>query len=420
MLLRHRGRRPASSASSPRRTRRSTATCRARTPPRRYDAANILLNGILEGNTDRASLLELRRGPHGRRRRHLQGGRRSRRTATSRRRASSSSRSRTEAIVLRPPPTTCRSPVPVRADEGAPGRAPPRFVHEGDHPSSIDFAALGDQFWPQTVDGLTLGLDLRPHRARLHARLRRAAPHQLRPLRDLHPRHLRHHLRHPRAGHRRAPGAACALVGTLAGPARRGDGRLGARRGPDGADRLPAPPPAQRPAPHRADHRHRHLAVAPGAPRRCATAATSIGSQRVLEKTTLFTFQGAQIRTDKVLVFVAALVLMVAPRPVREPQPARPRHPGHRPGRRDGAAHGRQHRPGGARSPSCSAASSPAPPASSSASSSRPPASTSASCPASRRSPPPCSAASATSAARCVGGLLLGLLENYGSHRLRR
>jgi branched-chain amino acid transport system permease protein len=36
-----------------------------------------------------------------------------------------------------------------------------------------------------------------------------------------------------------------------------------------------------------------------------------IGSERVLEKSTLFTFQDAQIRTDKVLVFVSAMVLMV-------------------------------------------------------------------------------------------------------------
>ena len=43
------------------------------------------------------------------------------------------------------------------------------------------------------------------------------------------------------------------------------------------------------------------------------------------------------------------------------------------------------------------------------------PGSTSASCPASRPSPPPCSAASATSGARSLGGLLLGLLEEYGA-----
>jgi branched-chain amino acid transport system permease protein len=36
-----------------------------------------------------------------------------------------------------------------------------------------------------------------------------------------------------------------------------------------------------------------------------------IGSERVLEKSTLFSFEGAQIRTDKVLVFVSALALMV-------------------------------------------------------------------------------------------------------------
>jgi len=36
-----------------------------------------------------------------------------------------------------------------------------------------------------------------------------------------------------------------------------------------------------------------------------------IGSERVLEKSTLFHFQDAQIRTDKVLVFVSAMVLMV-------------------------------------------------------------------------------------------------------------
>ena len=48
-------------------------------------------------------------------------------------------------------------------------------------------------------------------------------------------------------------------------------------------------------------------------------------------------------------------------------------------------------------------------------SSSRRPATTSGSCPASRRSPRPCSAASATSAGALLGGLLLGLLENYGA-----
>ena len=36
-----------------------------------------------------------------------------------------------------------------------------------------------------------------------------------------------------------------------------------------------------------------------------------INSPRVLEKSTLFSFQGAQIRSDKVLVFVAAVLLMV-------------------------------------------------------------------------------------------------------------
>ncbi len=37
-----------------------------------------------------------------------------------------------------------------------------------------------------------------------------------------------------------------------------------------------------------------------------------ITPERVLEKNTIFTFHGAQIRTDKVLVFLGALVLMVA------------------------------------------------------------------------------------------------------------
>jgi branched-chain amino acid transport system permease protein len=36
-----------------------------------------------------------------------------------------------------------------------------------------------------------------------------------------------------------------------------------------------------------------------------------IGSERLVEKSTLFTFHGAQVRTDKVLVFVSAMVLMV-------------------------------------------------------------------------------------------------------------
>ena len=38
-------------------------------------------------------------------------------------------------------------------------------------------------------------------------------------------------------------------------------------------------------------------------------------------------------------------------------------------------------------------------------------ASTTASCPASRRSRPPCSAASARCRARCIGGLLIGIIE---------
>ncbi len=36
-----------------------------------------------------------------------------------------------------------------------------------------------------------------------------------------------------------------------------------------------------------------------------------INSQRVMAKTTLFTFEGAQVRSDKVLVFVAAIALMI-------------------------------------------------------------------------------------------------------------
>ena len=47
------------------------------------------------------------------------------------------------------------------------------------------------------------------------------------------------------------------------------------------------------------------------------------------------------------------------------------------------------------------------------------PGSTSASCSASRRSPRRCSAASATCAAPLLGGLLLGLVENYAAAPVR-
>ena len=87
------------------------------------------------------------------------------------------------------------------------------------------------------------------------------------------------------------------------------------------------------------------------------------------------------------------------PRPVREPHPPRPRHPGRGARLRDGAADGRQHRPGrhadlpprrhhGGSRGVCSTDHLRGHRATTSASSS-----------ASRRSPPPCSAASATSAA---------------------
>ena len=137
---------------------------------------------------------------------------------------------------------------------------------------------------------------------------------------------------------------------------------------------------------------------------RSATAATSCGFPRVLEERELFELRGANVRTDKVLVVVAAIVLMVAldrfvagsrlGRGIRataqDPETAalmgvehRPRDRGDVPARR---AAGRRRR---ARCSACS---------------SRPPATTSGSCPASRRSPRPCSAASATSGARCSAG----------------
>ena len=59
-----------------------------------------------------------------------------------------------------------------------------------------------DQFWDLTVSGLALGSIYAPRGPRLHAGLRRAAPHQLRPLRDLHARHLRHRVRRRVARHR--------------------------------------------------------------------------------------------------------------------------------------------------------------------------------------------------------------------------
>ena len=46
-------------------------------------------------------------------------------------------------------------------------------------------------FWQLTIDGLVLGRDLRAGGSRLHAGVRRAAADQLRPLRDLHARHVR-------------------------------------------------------------------------------------------------------------------------------------------------------------------------------------------------------------------------------------
>ena len=77
------------------------------------------------------------------------------------------------------------------------------------------------------------GLDLRPHRARLHARLRRPAPDQLRPLRDLHDRHLRQPVRHARAWASTCdPPDRLVARRDAADPDRRGDDRVGARRGP--------------------------------------------------------------------------------------------------------------------------------------------------------------------------------------------
>ena len=138
-------------------------------------------------------------------------------------------------IVLRSPPTTCRSPSHQHAaDRGRPRRAPSVLrPREGATASSSTSAALGDQFWRQTVDGLTLGSIYALDRARLHAGLRRAAPHQLRPLRDLHARHLRHHSsRSTGMGIDRAPGRpASPSSATLLVLLAAGDGRLGRGRG---------------------------------------------------------------------------------------------------------------------------------------------------------------------------------------------
>ena len=93
--------------------------------------------------------------------------------------------------------------------------APSCCVLTGSASIEFNISALVDQFWAQTVDGLTLGLDLRPDRPRLHARLRRAPADQLRPLRDLRDRHLRDHVRHRRHGHHGDPPAALSLILTL-------------------------------------------------------------------------------------------------------------------------------------------------------------------------------------------------------------
>ena len=135
--------------------------------------------------------------------------------------------------------------------------------------------------------------------------------------------HLRHDVRHPGAGHRRARAAGSPLVGTLLVLLAVGDGHLG--RSPRSLmERIAYRRLRRRNAP-----RLTALITAIGISLMLQEllalryGRARIGSERVLEKSTLFTFQGAQIRTDKVLVFVSALVLMVAARPVREPKPPR-------------------------------------------------------------------------------------------------
>ena len=122
-----------------------------------YDAANILLDRHRRRATPTGpSLLDVRRGPDDGRLRDLEGGRVRRRTATSRPRASSSSRSRTgdrprDATDDLVGPTSTRS-----ATGGRPQGALLR-TSTGSHAIEFNLSALVDQFWAQTVDGLTLG-----------------------------------------------------------------------------------------------------------------------------------------------------------------------------------------------------------------------------------------------------------------------
>ena len=83
--------------------------------------------------------------------------------------------------------------------------------------------------------------------------------------------------------------------------------RVGAGRGGHGARRVPAPAEAGRPAAGGADHRHRHLAVPAGAvraPLRPQPARVPPGAGT---HTSSSPSPDADVRTDKLLVFVAAL-----------------------------------------------------------------------------------------------------------------
>ena len=114
-----------------------------------------------------------------------------------------------------------------------------------------------------------LGRDLRAGGRRLHAGVRRAAADQLRPLRDLHARHVRrvllprHHPRlHPQRqrlqqGHRAddpVPGHRDAVR----------DAGVGIGRGRTGVHRVPAAAKTQRPLADLPDHRDRHVVRAAG------------------------------------------------------------------------------------------------------------------------------------------------------------
>ena len=183
---------------------------------------------------------------------------------------------------------------------------------------------------------------LRAGRPRLHARLRRAAPDQLRPLRGLHVRHLRRAVgRHASSAarpERRASGTvdpAAGRMALVAAMVMSGADRAAARAG-----RLPAAAQAQRPAADRPDLGHRRL-VRPrrdhgparpdrrlGRPRRrrstdyVASARDNAGAARSSSSPQpVFTLGDYDVTNVDILVIVGALVDDGRPRPVRAAAP---------------------------------------------------------------------------------------------------